>query len=183
MNGALLLSEDIRIADHNILSGVLHGADILRDCVSHISSGGIERVGGRCSLVDLSRHRGNIVVAVNGTSERVDNVSLAAVNNWIVSSGVVDLILRNFDGSGFLINLHLLKDKEKNSDGDKSKNTSNNNEGDEIIVADVQRASCDLVVVLKGHGVLLLTESRIELLEECCTEVNLANVLRSADGF
>lgn len=36
-----------------------------------------------------------------------------------------------------------------------------------------------MVVVLKGHGVLLFIEGRIELLEESCTEVNLANVLRS----
>ena len=116
MNGALLLSEDIRAGNHNILSGVLHVVDILRDCVARIGSGGIERVGSRCSLVDLSRHGGNIVVAVNVSSERVDNVSLAAVNNWIVSSGVVDLILRNFDGSGLCINLHFLENSEKSSD-------------------------------------------------------------------
>jgi hypothetical protein len=40
-----------------------------------------------------------------------------------------------------------------------------------------------LVVVLESHGVLLLTEGRIELLEEGCTEVEFANVLGSGGVF
>jgi len=177
-----LCSEDIGVGNDNILSGVLNIADnlILRDCVADSRSGGVESVGRRSSLVDISWDRGNVVA--DCVSKRISNVSLAAVDNWVVSSCIVNLVLRNLNGR-FLIDLHFLENSEKSSDWDESKKTANNNEGDKVIVVDAQRASCDLVVVLKSNGVLLLTEGRIEFLEEGCTEVDFANVLGSAEDF
>jgi len=129
-----LCSEDIGVGNDNVLSGVLNIADnlVLRDCVA--GSGGVESVGGRSSLVDISWDRGNVVA--DCVSKRIDNVSLAAVDNWIVSSCVVNLVLRNLNGSRLLINLHFLENSEKSSDWGEGKNATNNNEGDEVIVAD-----------------------------------------------
>lgn len=51
-----LCSEDIGVGNNNVLSGVLNRVEslVLRDCVAGISSGGIEGVGRRSSLVDIS---------------------------------------------------------------------------------------------------------------------------------
>lgn len=175
-----LCSEDIGVGNNNVLSGVLNRVEslVLRDCVAGISSGGVEGVGRRSSLVDISWNRGNTVADI--VSKRIGNVNLAAIDNWVVSSCVINLVLRNFNGSRLLIEFYFLEDSEKGTDWDESKKTANNNEGDEIIVADAQWASLDLVVILKSYGVFLFTEGRIELLEESCTEVDFTNVLGSA---